>query len=158
MIRRMMEDTDRIFEELGLGASLRRGEAQGAAESFWLPQIEVAQRGDQLVVRADLPGLDEGDIELSILDDALVIEGERRLEREETREGLYRSERRYGRFRRVVPLPDGVDPDTVSATFHNGVLEVRLSVPEQRREGRRIEIGRKAGEGDEKGPGGESVH
>jgi HSP20 family protein len=99
------------------------------ASTLWSPQIESFQRGDQFVVRADLPGLKKQDVNIELTDDSLTIEGERREEREEDREGYYRSERSYGSFYRVVPLPEGAIPETAKANFNNGVLEVVLQAP-----------------------------
>jgi HSP20 family protein len=104
------------------------------------PTIELFEEGDQLVVRADLPGVKEEDLELHIENDALIIAGERRDERVEEREGYYRSERSYGSFQRAIPLPTGVDPATCDARFEHGVLEVRVKQPEPRQRARQIPI------------------
>lgn len=113
--------------------------AQGMAS--WAPQIETLQRGDQFVVRADLPGLKKEDVNIETTDDSLIIQGERRDEHTEDREGYYRSERSYGSFYRVVPLPEGAITESAKADFNNGVLEVTVQAPPRevsRR--RRIEI------------------
>jgi HSP20 family protein len=113
----------------------------------WAPQIESFQRGDVFVVRADLPGMKQKDITVEIKDDAIVIEGERSNEREEQHEGYYSTERTYGRFCRMVPLPEGAIADSAKATFKNGVLEVVLQAPPHEvSRGRRIEIEGDAGE------------
>jgi HSP20 family protein len=77
---------------------------------------------------------------VEVQDGALVIEGERRQEREVETSGTYRAERIYGAFSRVIPLPEGVDPDTAEAHFENGVLEVSLRMSEEKARGKRIEI------------------
>jgi HSP20 family protein len=106
-----------------------------------MPQVDVAQRDDRLVVRADLPGLGLDDIQVAILDNALVIEGERRAESEEDEGDIYRAERVYGRFRRVIPLPRGTTAEDAEARFVNGVLEVSLRLPKQPEErGERIQV------------------
>ena len=113
-----------------------------ASPSLWAPQIETFQRGDQFVVRADLPGLKKEDVNIDLTDDAIAIEGERREEREEDREGYYRSERTYGSFYRVVPLPEGAITESAKASFKDGVLEITVQAPPRevsRR--RRLEIG-----------------
>jgi HSP20 family protein len=118
--------------------------------SLWSPQIESFQRGDQFVVRADLPGLKKEDVNIEVSDDSVIIQGERREQREEDREGYYRSERSYGSFYRIVPLPEGAITESAKADFNNGVLEVTVQAPPRevsRR--RRIEIG----ESTEKGRG-----
>jgi HSP20 family protein len=108
----------------------------------WTPQIETLQRGDQFVVRADLPGLRKDDIEVDIGDDAITIQGERRDEHEEEKDGYYRSERTYGRFCRVVPLPEGAIGESARAEFKDGVLEVTIQAPPKEvRQRRKIPIG-----------------
>ncbi len=145
LMRRMMDDFDRMFEDVGfgMGGLMPRGELPGEALSrgaLWTPQIDVLEREGQLVVRADLPGLSKDDLRIEVRDDALVIEGERRREQKEEGEGFYRSERSYGSFRRAIPLPEGVDPEKAEARFENGVLEVSLPLPKERAQGKRIEI------------------
>jgi HSP20 family protein len=109
--------------------------------TMWVPQIETFQRGDQFVVRADLPGLKKENVNIELRDDVLTIEGERREEHEEDREGFYRSERSYGGFCRVVPLPEGAIPESAKATFNDGVLEVTIQAPPREvSRTRRIEI------------------
>jgi HSP20 family molecular chaperone IbpA len=113
-----------------------------ASTSLWAPQLETFQRGDQFVVRADLPGLKKEDVNIEVTDDVLTIQGERRDEREEDREGYYRSERSYGSFYRVVPLPEGAISESAKAAFKDGVLEITVQAPPHevsRR--RRLEIG-----------------
>lgn len=141
--RRMLEDMDRLFGELGMGGVLApMGGMQPSLErSFgtWSPQLEVFEEGDSLVVRADLPGLEHDDVHVDLENDVLLISGERRDEQREEREGFFRTERSYGRFERALRVPEGTDPASCEARFENGVLEVRLKMPEQQR-GRRIPI------------------
>lgn len=158
MMRSLVDDMDRLFDDfLGFGGSPSRyrqtssGMGTGSAlqssgggfgtTSLWYPQIEVSERGGNLVVCADLPGMRKEDVHLEVHDDYLVLEGERRQESEQNQGGVYRSERSYGRFYRTIPLPDGVDPEQVKANFKDGVLEVTLPMPTQeQRQGRKIEI------------------
>ena len=109
-------------------------------QAQWVPPIEVFEREGQLVVRAELPGLNTKDITVEVMDDMLTISGERREEHEENREGYRVSERRYGHFFRSIPLPEGVKAEEVRAKFQNGVLEVTMPVPHQAQRGRHIEI------------------
>lgn len=115
--------------------------AREGTRNLWSPQIETFQRGSEFVVRADLPGLKKDDVKIDITDDSITIEGERREEHEEDREGYYRSERSYGSFYRVVPLPDGAITDSAKANFNNGVLEIVVQAPPREvSRGRRLEI------------------
>ena len=106
---------------------------------MFVPQIDVQQRDDRIVVHADLPGTAPADVQLRIEDNALIVEGERRTEHEREQGGIVRTERVYGRFQRMIPLPEGADPESAEARFANGVLEVTIKTP-QRRKGRQIEI------------------
>jgi HSP20 family protein len=99
----------------------------------WVPAMDLVETDDHFVLRADLPGLSDGDIELSLEDNVLTVSGERKAEHEERREGYYRVERATGSFSRSLTLPDGVDGDAISARFDKGVLEVRIPKPEQRK-------------------------
>jgi len=107
---------------------------------MWSPAIEVSQRGDRMVVRADLPGLAPNDVKVETLDNQLVIQGERRQEHEEQEGGYRRSERRYGSFCRSIPLPEGAQTEQARAEFKDGVLEVSVPVPAAKQRGRTIPI------------------
>ena len=104
-----------------------------------VPRIEVEQRGGDLVVRADLPGLKAEDINVSVDRGRLTISGERRQENREEREGSIRSEVSYGTFYRTIPLPEGADENRVAATFRNGVLEITIPLSE-REPGRKVQV------------------
>jgi HSP20 family protein len=117
------------FDTQGNGPSARR----------WAPAMDLLETDDAFVLRADLPGLSESDVNIELEDNVLTLSGERKVEHEDKREGFYRVERAYGTFSRSLTLPKGVDPEAVSASFDRGVLEVRVPKPEQRRP-RKIEI------------------
>jgi HSP20 family protein len=138
-MRRMFEDLEQLF---GIGGLEPRAElAEGARASWFVPRVDVRNLGDQVVIHADLPGMSADDIALRITDDCLVLEGERKQEREHDEGGVWRMERSYGRFQRVIPLPEGADPESAEARFEDGVLEVTLRAPERTR-GREIPIKR----------------
>jgi HSP20 family protein len=147
MMDRFIEEMDRVFDDVfgrswlapRFGRSWLRPWRTELEE--WTPDIEVFHRNNELVVRADLPGLTKDDIKVDVTDDRITIQGERKREHEEEREGVYRSERSYGRFYREIPLPEGAMSDQAKATFKDGVLEVTMPAPpEQVRRGRRLEI------------------
>jgi HSP20 family protein len=150
LMRRMSEEMDRMFDRMfeDFGISRRslapRGLFRGPASergTIWSPQIEAFQKDDKFIVRAELPGLKKDDIDVNVTEDALTIQGQRRHEHEEQREGFYHSERSYGSFYRAIPLPEGVITDSAEASFKDGVLEVRLqSAPSEVSRGRRLEI------------------
>jgi len=142
-MRQMQDQLDRTFSGLWSGGGTRSswGPDTAFGPSDWSPPIDVFQRGNELVIRADVPGLSKDDITVDIADDQLTIRGDRRYEHEEERDGVFRSERSYGSFCRVVPLPDGAIVDSAKATFNNGVLEVVVQAPSfDVRRGRRIEV------------------
>lgn len=133
-----MDPIQHFFNNFGLGAA---GSRIGDWNVF-NPQIETFQRGDQLVIRADLPGLSKNDVNVEVTDDAIIISGERRHEFEDEHDGVYRSERSYGSFHRAVPLPEGAIADNAKANFKDGVLEITMPAPPRdATRGRRIEIG-----------------
>src|SRR5262249_4017936 len=143
---RVTEEMDRVFDRMSrdFGLPTRfgfRGITAPAAQRIWSPRIEASQQGDRFVVRAELPGLKKEDVQAELTDDALVIQGERREEHQEEREGFFQTEREYGRFFRAIPLPDGVIPESAQATFRNGVLEISMqAAPSEANRGRKLEI------------------
>jgi HSP20 family protein len=148
MMRQLSREMDRLmdtFFERGFGP--RFGESGGVQEddwqgrTLWSPQIDVQQRNDSVIVRADLPGVSKENVQVEMEGDALIISGQRREEREEggDEQGYRLLERSYGSFYRSVPLPQGVDPDQIEAAMRDGVLTVTLPLAENARP-RRIEI------------------
>ncbi len=107
--------------------------AHGSALGRWIPAMDLVEAGDDFVLRADLPGLTEQDVNIELEDNVLTISGERKADHEERQEGYYRVERSWGTFSRSLTLPEGVEPAAVSARFDHGVLEVRIPKPEQRK-------------------------
>lgn len=99
----------------------------------WIPAMDLVETGDHYVLRADLPGLSDEDVNIQLQDNVLTISGERKTEHETQQEGYYRLERASGGFSRSLTLPDGVDPDAVHARFDRGVLEIRIPKPEQKK-------------------------
>jgi len=100
-------------------------------EHRYTPAIDVMRRNGDIVVRADLPGMKADDVKIEVEDNVLTIRGEHE-EKHEEKEGRYmRRERRWGSFERSMALPNGVDPGRIEAKTHDGVLEVKVPVPEE---------------------------
>ena len=138
-MRRLSAEMERFLDSMrgGRARPWRDFEVDGA----WLPDVEVLRKKGNLVVRADVPGMTKDDITVTITDETLTIEGERKLDETEKGEGYYRSERAYGRFHRRLALPEGVDADQATARFKDGVLEVSMPAPAPREnDGHRLEI------------------
>ena len=131
---RMEDEMERVFGRLFRGWPWRAAEATG-----WAPAVDMTERDDEIVLRADLPGLEQKDIEVNVHDGMITVKGERKEEREAKEKGYHYSERSFGAFVRTLPLPSGIDADKVRATFKNGVLEVH--VPRTREsKGKKIEV------------------
>jgi HSP20 family protein len=113
----------------------------------WVPPMDLVEAEDHFVLKADLPGLAEGDVNIEVQDGTLTISGERKAEHEQREKGWYRIERSFGSFSRSLTLPDGVDPDKIEASFTDGVLEVHIPKPEERKP-RRISISSANGNGN----------
>jgi HSP20 family protein len=134
------QDLGRAF---GLGSWLSHPLFSRGLSSFeeFMPSTDVYLDGDNLMVKADLPGMSRDDVDVRIDNGDLVVSGERRHESEVDERNMYRSERAYGSFYRRVPLPQGADAEHVQARFRDGVLEVKVPLREQAAENtRRIEI------------------
>jgi HSP20 family protein len=132
----MQQEMNRLFNSF-FDAPVPSAGAGGPRR--WVPAMDLVELDDHFVVRADLPGLDEHDVKLEVADDVLTVSGERAFEHEARNEGFFRLERGAGSFSRSLTLPEGVDPDGITAAFEKGVLEVRIPKPEQRKP-RRVEI------------------
>jgi len=130
LMRHMNEEMARFFGDVP-------GNGGQSSQMTWMPAIDVQQRDGRMVVSAELPGMQPGDVNIEVADDALVIQGERRDDRDQDRGGFHVTERRYGRFYRAVPLPEGAKTDAVSARFNNGILEIDVPVDQQRQSSRR---------------------
>jgi HSP20 family protein len=154
LMGRMSEELTQLFDSIGgAGTAASRGqtgiasrrsrgsgtEAATAAPVLLIPNIEVLQRPGALVVRADPPGLDADEIDVSVDNGMLVISGERTQEQQDESDGFVRSEVLYGAFYRAIPLPDGADEDNILAAVNNGVLEVIVPVSE-RDANRRVQV------------------
>jgi HSP20 family protein len=122
----LQSEVNRVFDAFfgnGAGTRTRR----------WVPAMDLVETDDHLVLRADLPGMTQDDVEIEVKDGVLTISGERKAEHEDKSEGYYRVERTFGRFSRSLTLPKGVEAERINAGFTDGVLEVRIPKPEERK-------------------------
>ena len=99
----------------------------------WIPAMDLVETGDHYVLRADLPGLSDEDVNVQVEDKMLTISGERKAEHDTQQDGYHRLERAFGAFSRSLTLPEGIDPDEVQAHFDRGVLEIQIPKPEQKK-------------------------
>ena len=124
---RELEETGRQFDSL-FETSLwpvmwRRTPAQ---EREWSPALEVFEKEDKYVVKAEVPGLKEEDVDISVSDDTLCLKGEKKTEHEVKEEEYHWSERTYGSFLRTIRLPSNVDAEKIEANYENGMVEIIL--------------------------------
>jgi HSP20 family protein len=138
LFRRMQDEMTRALAPSGRNRA--SGRTDGANALVWVPAIEVAEQDGNFVVSAELPGITDEDVTVEVSDDAIVIQGERQQEREDTQGGMHRTELRYGQFYRVIPLPDGANPDEARAEFVNGVLRISVPVAQNNNNVRQITI------------------
>jgi HSP20 family protein len=96
----------------------------------WAPAVDLSETVDKIIIKAEIPGVDPKDINISIQDNILLVNGEKREEKEETGKSFYRIERHYGSFSRTIDLPSSVDPDKINAEYKNGVLEITMEKKE----------------------------
>jgi HSP20 family protein len=122
----VQHEMNRLFDNF-----LGRGSQSGGMERVWAPAVDMYETKDELVVAAELPGLNEKDIHLSITGDMLTLRGERHWNQETKQDTYYRSERWYGKFERTLPLPVPVQADKVKASYREGVLTVKLPKVEE---------------------------
>jgi HSP20 family protein len=147
MMDRFATEIDRVFDDvLGrgwltprFGGNWLRSPSRRELEA-WLPDIEIFRRNNELVIRADLPGLTKDDIKVDVTENRITLQGERKREQEEEKGGVYRSERSYGSFYREIPLPEGTVADQAKATFKDGVLEITMPAPPEQARRRKLEI------------------
>jgi HSP20 family protein len=127
----LQNEMNRLFNTFfDQSAAPSRGEIPGRR---WLPAMDLVETGDHYVLRADLPGLSDEDVNVQLQDNVLTISGERKPEHDGQQEGYYRLERAFGSFSRSLTLPEGVDPEAVNAQFDRGVLEITIPKPVQKK-------------------------
>ena len=122
----LQREIDKVFDEFGRGfrfPSMFDGSVRGG------PRVDVSESEEQIQVTAELPGVEEKDVEVVLADNVLTIKGEKTSEREDKKKDYHMVERTYGSFQRVTPVRYDIDPDNVAASFAKGVLTVTLPKP-----------------------------
>lgn len=140
-LTRTRDDMDRVMERLlGRALSTMATTNGGALRTEgWIPPIDVSETDDEIVVRTEVPGISVRDLDITITGTSLSISGRKEEKEEVEEENFYRCERRFGSFRRVIDLPETIDPERVNAESENGVVTVHVAKkPGQR--GKRIEV------------------
>jgi HSP20 family protein len=117
-------DIDRLFEDFWRGFDMEPFFDRGATS--FSPRVDVTENDREIKVTAELPGMDEDDIEVTLNNDSLVISGEKKEEKEDRGKDYYRFERSYGSFSRTIPLPVEIEADGAEANYRKGVLTVRI--------------------------------
>lgn len=130
-LEEMRRDMDRLFEEFLSPARRKRSWTPKTETGVVVPNIDMYDRGTEIVIRAELPGVAKEDLDLSITKEALVIKGEVRREEEAGDETVYLSERSFGAFARTIPLPVEVESERAKASFKNGILELVIPKKEE---------------------------
>ncbi len=129
-LQAIQQEMNRLF---GSAFDTQGALANGGTGSRWIPPMDLVEDDEHFVVRADLPGVEEKDVSVELEDNVLTIAGERPSAAKQREEGYYRIERPSGTFSRSLTLPEGIDPEGINASFTNGVLEVRIPKPEERK-------------------------
>ncbi|MCJ7565356.1 MAG: Hsp20/alpha crystallin family protein [Candidatus Aminicenantes bacterium] len=118
----LREKMNRLFEDVFTGQS----EGKELAASTWAPAVDIFETENDLVMTAEVPGIDEKDIEIKIEDNTLILKGARKFEKETKEENYHRIERSYGSFYRAFTLPNSIDPEKIQAEHENGVLKITM--------------------------------
>ena len=133
-------EMNRLFDEFYRAFDLAPFGGLGEGWDVYSPRVDVTETDKEIVVSAELPGLDSKDIDISLSQDVLTISGQKRQEKEEKGKNYYRAERSYGSFRRSIPLPSEVEADKVDAAFERGVLTVTLPKSAEARAAKKITV------------------
>lgn len=140
-LRNLQEEVNRLFT----GNLGRTFDDEGIARGSWNPSVDIYENKDQIVLEAELPGMNREDFELTVENNVITLRGERRFEKKEDTENYHRVERAYGSFTRSFTLPNTVTGEGATADYRNGVLRVTLPKREETK-ARRIEIKSDGGE------------
>ena len=124
----MREEMNRLFDNFFSGLPERR---KGLLESEWAPSIDVAETDEEIVVTAELPGVKQEEVDITIADDVLILKGEKKEEKEVKEKNYHRIERSYGSFQRSISLPTGTEASKAKATYKDGILSVTIPKAEE---------------------------
>jgi HSP20 family protein len=130
LLRRFNDDVNQLFSE-SRNLPVAEGDRSSIVTSNWSPAVDIKEEDERFVLKADIPGVDPKDIDVTMEDGVLTIKGERKHESEEEAEGYKRVERSYGSFYRRFSLPDTADAERVTAKGKDGVLEVLIPKQEK---------------------------
>ena len=137
----LQREVDRIFDRFSRGFG--GGELVEREEALrgFIPSVDVSETDKEIHVTAELPGMDEKDLDITLSGNNLIIRGEKKSEKEEKGEQFYRKESAYGAFHRTIPLPVEVETERIEAKFNKGVLEIRIpKSPEAQKAKKKISI------------------
>ncbi|MBN1381851.1 MAG: Hsp20/alpha crystallin family protein [Deltaproteobacteria bacterium] len=133
-MNRLFDDFFRGFDDMSFGLSRDRFRA-------FSPSVDIKENDKEVLIKAELPGMDEKDIDVNLFEDRLTIKGEKKEEKEDKGSDYYHMESSYGSFNRIIPLPEKVDTKKVEANFKNGVLSIKLPKTEEAKaKGKKIPI------------------
>jgi HSP20 family protein len=135
-------EMNRLFDDVFRGTPSQAPSiwGQSGESGMLMPQVDVSKTDKELKICAELPGVSENDVDVSLDDDVLTIRGEKKFERKDEKENYHFVERSYGTFQRSLRLPYSVDPEQVQARFENGVLNVTVPKTKQQERSRRIQV------------------
>jgi len=125
----LQDRINRLFEE----AFPRTGESDEQGPGIWRPPVDILDTESAIVIEVEVPGINKDDISIDLKENVLSIEGERKLEADRKEENYYQRERRFGWFQRTFTLPAYVEPESIKATFKQGVLKIEIPKPEERK-------------------------
>lgn len=125
-INQLQDQMNRVFED-----SVFRGRAADSSLTAWAPAVDILETENELVLKADLPDVNEKDIDIRMENNTLTIRGERKFEQQVSEDNYLRIERTYGSFSRSFSLPSTVDPESIQADYSRGVLTVRMPKREE---------------------------
>ena len=148
-LENLRAEVDRLFDDFGRGWRFPTSRSLFGGRSLWsddmswgaVPAVDLVEGDKEYEITAELPGMDESNIDVSLANGVLTLKGEKKEEKEEKKKDSYYSERRYGSFQRSFQVPEGVDADKIEASFKKGVLTLKLpKTAEAQKKQKKIQI------------------